>query len=279
MRELWTRRAGPAWFANHDIFARVFRPVSSAVVAAVEPVAGCVVLDVGCGTGGLSRMVACRGGVPVGLDISGTMIDGARRLFPDVRFEVADVQVADLRGFAADGFDRVVSEFGVMFFDDPVAAFANIRGVVKPAASLVFVCWRSRDENAMFTLGTHLLVERMPDPPPPALPGQPGPVAFADRDHVASVLAEAGWVGAEIAAFDVDLRFGADGTDGVEERLAVILFGASGSLAAEQLRPLLGETGWNELLDEVRAELRTRMVDGVVQFPGCMWMVTAANPA
>jgi SAM-dependent methyltransferase len=278
MRDLWTRRAGPGWFAHHDIFARVFEPVSSAIVDAAEPVAGRSVLDVGCGTGGLSRIVADRAGDPVGVDISTTMIDGARQLFPGVRFEVADVQVADLGSFAADGFDRVVSEFGVMFFEDPVAAFENVRSAVTPAATMAFACWRSREENAMFSIGTDLLAARLPDPPPPPMPGQPGPIAFADRDYLATVLADAGWVDTEITAFDVDLRFGADGSDGVEERLAVILSGSTGVTAAEQLPPLLGEDGWNRLLDEVRAEVRTAMVDGVVQFPGRMWMATTHAP-
>ena len=99
--------AGPAWFANHDIFKAVFRPVSSAVIAAAEPLAGRVVLDVGCGTGVLSRLVADRGGTPVGADISATMIDGARQLYPELRFEVVDVQVADLAALAPGGFDAV----------------------------------------------------------------------------------------------------------------------------------------------------------------------------
>ena len=93
------------------------------------------------------------------------------------------------------------------------------------------------------------------------------------------MLDAAGWVDIDIAPLDVDLRFGIDGSDGVEERLAVILSGSTGTLAAEQLRPVLGDDGWEALLDEVRAEVRTSMVDGAVQFPGCIWLVRAAAPA
>jgi SAM-dependent methyltransferase len=279
MREHWTNRAGPAWSVNHDIFTAVFRPVSTAVIAAAEPLAGCVALDVGCGTGGLSRLVADRGARPVGADISASMIDGARKRYPDLRFEVIDVQDGDLATLARGGFDRVVSEFGVMFFDDPVAAFANIAAAVRPQAKMAFACWRSLAENQTFTLGTHLLAERMPDPPPPPTPHQPGPTAFADDSYLARVLEAAGWVDVDIAGLDVDLRFGINGTDGVEERLAVILSGMTGVLATEQLRPALGDEGWEALLDDVRAELRTSMVDGAVQFPGCIWLVRAASAA
>ena len=279
MRELWTNRAGPAWFANHDIFKAVFRPVSSAVIAAAEPLEGHVVLDVGCGTGGLSRLVADRGGSPVGADISAAMIDGARQLYPELRFEVVDVQVDDLIALAPGGFDRVISEFGVMFFDDPVAAFANVVTATRPHGAMAFACWRSLEENRMFSLGTHLLIERMPEPPPRPGPNQPGPTMFADDAYLASVLTSAGWVDLDIAPLDIDLRFGIDGTDGVEERLAVILSGFSGQIAAEQLRPALGDDGWEALLDEVRAEVRTCMVDGAVQFPGAIWLVRAAAPA
>ena len=278
MRELWTNRAGPAWFANHDTFKSVFSPISSAVITAAEPLAGRVVLDVGCGTGGLSRLVADRGGSPVGADISATMVDGARRLYPDLRFEVVDVQDGDLASLAPGGFDRVISEFGVMFFDDPVAAFTNVREAVKAGGTMAFACWRSLEENQMFMLGTHLLVERMPEPPPPPGPHQPGPTMFADEAFLENVLETAGWADIDVAPVDVDLRFGISGSDGVEERLAVILSGSTGQLAAEQLRPALGDDGWEALLDDVRAEVRTSIVDGTVQFPGCIWLVRAIAP-
>jgi SAM-dependent methyltransferase len=277
MRDHWTNRSGPAWSANHDIFKAVFTPVSSAVVAAAEPLTGRTVLDVGCGTGALSRLVADHGGTPIGADISPTMIEGARRFYPELRFEVVDVQDGDLAALAPSGFDAVVSEFGVMFFDDPIAAFANIAGAVRPRATMVLACWRS--DNQMFNVGTHVLADRLPEPPPPPSPGQPGPMAFAESAYLSSVLDAAGWVDIDIAPIDVALRFGHDGSDGVEERLAVILSGSTGALAAEQLRPMLSDADWEALLDEVRDELRTSMVDGAVQFPGRIWLLRAASAA
>ena len=108
--------------------------------------------------------------------------------YPELRFEVVDVQVGNLAALAPGGFDRVISEFGVMFFDDPVAAFTNIAGAMGSPGAMAFACWRSLDENQMFALGTHLLVERMPEPPPPPGPHQPGPTVFADDSYLARVL-------------------------------------------------------------------------------------------
>lgn len=278
MREQWTRFGGPAWFANRHIFASVFTPVFAAILDALGPVEGLDVLDVGCGTGGLSGAIAARGGRAVGVDISETMIDAARDLHPDARFEVADAEDADLRALAASGFDKVTSEFGVMFFDDAVAAFANIAAATKHDGRMAFGCWRSLDENPTFTLGTSVLAERTPEPLPPPSPRTPGAVAFADRDYLADLLDEAGWTGVEIDPFDALLDYSIDGSDGVEERLAIILAGQTGRTAEQQLRPVLGDEGWAALLDDVRAELRRHLVDGRIAFPGAIWLVTARTP-
>ncbi len=166
-----------------------------------------------------------------------------------------------------------------MFFENPVAAFANIREATKPGALMAFVCWRSMAENPTFTLGTHILTDRMPEPPPVAPPNAPGPAAFAEPDVVRAVLDEAGWSRISIEPFDAMCDYGTDGSDGVERRIRIILAGQSGRLAEEQLRPELGEAGWNTLLDEVRGEVRTAIVDGAVRLPGRTWLVTASNPA
>ena len=128
MRDLWTKHGGPAWIAKNQLFESVYAPFNDAVADALEPLAGRTVLDVGCGPGSLSGVITARGGDAVGIDISEPMIDGARELVPGARFEVADAQTDDLAALGpAGGFDAVASRFGVMFFEDPVAAFENIR--------------------------------------------------------------------------------------------------------------------------------------------------------
>ena len=280
MRDQWTNRTGPAWFANHDIFKAVFR-------AGVErrdrrrrirwPER--VVLDVGCGTGALSRLVADRGGTPVGADISATMIEGARQIYPELRFEVVDVQEADLAALAPERLRRGgVGVRGDVLRRPDRRLRQHRRGDAATGAAGVRLLAIAGRELRCSRSAPTCSPSGCQSRPRPRTPHQPGPMAFADRDYLQRVLDAAGWVDIDIAPLDVNLRFGTDGSDGVEERLAVILSGSTGALAAEQLRPALGDARWEALLDDVRDELRTSIVDGAVQFPGCIWIVRAAAP-
>ncbi len=279
MRQNWTDGAA-GWVANEAILDAVFAPVTAAILEQAAPVAGRRLLDVGCGTGTLLAKSAAAGAEVVGVDISEGMAAAARRRVPEATVLIADAQTEDLLAETSGApFDRVVSRFGVMFFEDPEAAFANVRSAAAPGARLVFACWRSEEENPIFSLGSQILIDRLDPQPEPSAPDAPGPTAFADAGRTASMLAAAGWDSVKADALDFTCDYGIDGGDGVEERLATILNGGTGRLAKEQLLPRLGEEGWESLVDEVRAELRRHRVEGVVRFPGAVWIVTASNPA
>lgn len=278
MRENWNAGAA-GWVENEAIFDAVFAPVTAAVLDAAEMGPGHRMLDVGCGSGTLLAAGTGAGASAVGVDISEVMAEAARRRVPEADVIVADAQVTDLlEAVPGKRFDRVVSRFGVMFFDDPVAAFANIRRACEPGARMVFDCWRTEEENPVFTAGSSVILERLESQPEPSDPNAPGPTAFADADRLASLLSDAGWESIGIAPFDFECDYGIGGGDGVEERLASILGSGVGRLAKERLQPELGPEGWEALLDEVRAELRGHLVDGVVKFPGATWLVSATNP-
>ncbi|MCD0445680.1 class I SAM-dependent methyltransferase [Glycomyces sp. A-F 0318] len=279
MRENWATGAA-GWVANQALFDAVYAPVTAAILAEAAPAAGQRVLDVGCGTGTLLEQSAAAGAEVVGVDIAEEMAAAARRRAPEATVLVADAQTADLLAEAPGApFDRVVSRFGVMFFEDPAAAFANLRRAAAPGARLVFACWRSEAENPVFSHGTSVLADRLDPKPEPADPDAPGPTAFADPERPASVLAAAGWGAVSVDAFDFMCDYGIGGSDGVEERLTMILDGRTGRLAREQLVQRLGPEGWESAVDEVRAELIRRLVDGAVRFPVALWLVTATNPA
>lgn len=273
MRRGWAEGAS-GWVANEAILDHTFTQVTDAILDAAGLGPTLRVLDVGCGSGTLLAAAVEKGADAVGVDISPGMVEAARRRVPDATVLVADAQTADLLdGAPGPSFDRVVSRFGVMFFDDPVAAFANIRSAATPDGRLVAAVWRGMDENPVFTLGAGPLLARAEVPVP--APGAPGPTALADADRTRRLLSDAGWDAVEISPLDVTLDYGLDGSDGVEERLATVLAGGVGRTAEAQLRPGMTEDEWEAILEEMREEIRGARVDGVVQIPGAVWLVTA----
>ncbi len=276
MRRYWNDVGAPGWVEHRRLFDAELAPFAEAVIEAIDPGPGRHLLDVGCGTGALAELAIERGASVVGVDIAPPMVAAATERVPGASFSVADAQTDDLG--PQGPFTDVVSRFGVMFFEDPIAAFANIRSATDPGASLAFVCWRSAEENQLFSLGTSVLVKQLDPAPEQPAPGAPGPLSFADPDRVRRVLASSGWVDVAVEPFDAMCDYGIDGSDGVEGRLTMILATSAGTAARAQLEERLGPTGWAELLEEVRAELRSHLVDGRVQFNGAAWLVTATNP-
>ncbi|TDE89590.1 class I SAM-dependent methyltransferase [Occultella glacieicola] len=276
MRAVWsTGSAG--WIRHQHLYDCVFAPFTTALLTAAELAPGHRVLDVGCGTGTLLEAAAAVGADPVGVDISADMVAAARRRVPGARVIVADAQVEDLRaGTSGDPFDRIVSRLGVMFFADPVAAFTNLRSAAAPGARLAFVCWRD-GETDLFHLGLRSLMGRLDDPPGPPPSGVPGPMGLADGARVRQVLAGAGWRDVTVAPVDGDCDYGVDGSDGIEERLAIVLGGQTGRALRAELEPRLGAAGWAAALEQARQEVRERTVDGTVRFVAHAWLVTATT--
>jgi SAM-dependent methyltransferase len=167
--------------------------------------AGGRILDVGCG-GGRTTIAAARdvgpGGEAVGADLSAPLLDLARQRSAEAgvtnaRFVVADAQVARVDGAP---FDAAVSQFGVMFFDDPTAAFANIRSHLHPGGRLTFACWQRAADNPWFSgPAFQSLLPPAPDPEPGKSAG--GPFALADPERTAAILTVAGWSAIERFAY------------------------------------------------------------------------------
>jgi SAM-dependent methyltransferase len=203
---LWNGPAGRAWVEAQELLDRVFAPFEDMLVKAIGAGSGGRALDVGCGTGSTTLGVARRLGPEgrcTGIDISASMITAARVRAERERTSAAFV-CADAQGypFAPGGYDFVVSRFGVMFFEDPVRAFANLRRAAAENAALRFVAWRSAAENPFMTTA-----ERSAAPLLPTLaarrPDSPGQFAFADGDRVQAILEASGWIGIDIQAVDV----------------------------------------------------------------------------
>jgi SAM-dependent methyltransferase len=270
MRAGWSESAA-GWVANEAVIDRAFAPVTDAILAAADLDGAARLLDVGCGSGTLLAETVARGVAAVGVDISPPMVEAARARVPSATVVIGDAQTDDLLALApGPSFDRVVSRFGVMFFADPRAAFANLRAACSPGARLALACWRSTEENPNFTLGSRVIAARSGEPLP--VSGQRGPTAFADGTLVREILTGAGWSAAAVQPLDFSVRYGSADSDGVEDRLAFVL----SRTPAERLRASITGQEWAELIEDVRADIRTALTDGgVVVIPGAVWIVTA----
>ncbi|ATY32135.1 class I SAM-dependent methyltransferase [Sphingomonas psychrotolerans] len=202
---LWNGSAGQAWVDGQDLLDRLFAPFEQLLVEGALAQVADDVLDIGCGTGSTTVAVAraLAAARCTGLDISAPMIEAARaragwEALP-VDFVVGD---AETHGFEARRFDRIVSRFGVMFFADPVAAFANLRGSARDGAALDLIVWRSAEDNPFM-----ITAERAAAPLLPCLParkaGGPGQFGFADPDRVRTILGEGGWGDVAVRPLDI----------------------------------------------------------------------------
>lgn len=279
MQQQWSESAR-GWVANARTFDAVSLPFTEAILSSADIQPEHLVLDIGCGTGALLHRAIFLGATPVGVDISETMAQAAHRHVPKATVVVGDAETIDFISASPGGrpFDRVVSRFGVMFFDDPVAAFQNILRATAPGAVMTFVCWRNA-ENPMLSLGTELLAAHLGPSVDTLHTTAAGPLAFGDAERVRAVLEEAGWGQIAIEPFDGLCDFSTDTSNGVEERLAIILSTETGRRAQAEIRPRLGRRGWDALLTEVRTELRQNLVDGAMRVIGRTWIVGAVNPA
>lgn len=204
--KLWNGVSGRAWVETQDLIDLVFKPFEGLLVDAVSAGAGRRVLDVGCGTGSTTLAVARRLGARghcLGVDISAPMITAARaraeREGTPVEFILADAQT---HVFAPASLDMIISRFGVMFFGDPVRAFANLRRASADGAELRVIAWRSPSENPFMTTAERAAAPLLPNLPA-RRPDVPGPFAFADSGRVHRLLEESGWAEIDIQPIDV----------------------------------------------------------------------------
>ncbi|QCI68462.1 class I SAM-dependent methyltransferase [Phreatobacter stygius] len=269
---LWNGRAGQAWVEAQEVINRMFRPIEELLVEAVSAGPGGRVLDVGCGTGSITlavaRLAGAKGGC-VGIDISEPMIAAARasaeRDGTPARFIIADAQT---HAFEPASFDMIISRFGVMFFDDPVRAFANLRRAARADAELSFVAWRGAEDNPFMTTAERAAAPLLPDMPA-RRPGAPGQFAFADQGRVRQILEDSGWAGIEIRPIDMACTL-------PETELAGYLtrFGPLGQILPE----LAAETRAG-VVDTVRAAFDPYVHGAEVRYTAACWLVRARAPA
>lgn len=193
--EYWNGEGGRRWLAHMDQTERLLEPLTASLYDAAAVAAGEAVLDIGCGGGATSREFAQRvgpAGRVTGVDVSAPILAVAReraRGLANLTFVAADAATA---AAPAQRFDVMVSRFGVMFFANPRAAFANLRQWLVPGGRVAFLCWQSLDRNPWMSVPAREAFRVVPAPPRPE-PDTPGPFAFADAERTVGILREAGF--------------------------------------------------------------------------------------
>jgi len=206
----WNDEAGARWAALQERTDAAFAVMTEAALDYASPQTDEAVLDVGCGCGEtvleLARRVGPNGNV-MGVDVSKAMLDLAaertrRRHLTNVQLVLAD---ASTHRFSEGAYDLAFSRFGVMFFDNPVKAFANIKRSLRDGGRLTFTCWRDLSQNPWFFVPLaaakpYLGPQAQPDPE------SPGPLSFADPNRVRLILQRAGFTTIELIQYDTMMR-------------------------------------------------------------------------
>lgn len=269
----WNGPAGERWAREQAVLDRAFASFTVRLLAEAALGPGQRALDVGCGCGTTTLAIAeavGSAGAVVGIDVSDPMLEHARaRSAGRTNVEYVRADASTFRFEVA--FDVAISRFGVMFFRDPTAAFANIRSALRPGAHIVFACWRPVADNEWVRVPYEVATRYVPPDPPPG-PDEPGPFSFGDRARIERILAGSGFSAVSITPFDAETVVSEEGLD------AAVEFAMDNGPTGRLLRdaPAAAKGRVREALD---ARLRPFARRDRIAMGGATWIVSASAPA
>ena len=231
------------------------------------------ILDIGCGGGQTtfeaSEMVGENGYV-VGADISKILLDLAESKYANTKnleFKYCDVQNYE---FKVNSFSKVISRFGVMFFENPIEAFKNIYNSIQEGGSLNFVCWTNVMENEFFTDPTNIIIKHI-NKEFPEITRAPGPLAFSEEDYVKEILMSSKFKNVKIEKVYSSIST----NDSAEKDGALLLkLGLGGRLLADAN---LSKKELSIIRDEMVEISQKRQKDGKITYKACLNYVSATK--
>ncbi|CAA2107282.1 Demethylmenaquinone methyltransferase [Methylobacterium bullatum] len=280
-REYWNGEVGARWARNQRRIDAVFAPLTAALFEAARLRVDGSALDIGCGAGDCAifaaRRLGPRGRV-VAADLSAPLLDVAREragieapALAPIAFVEADAQVHE---FGDAAFEHAISRFGVMFFEDSGAAFANIRKSLVPGGSLTFLCWRRIEDNPWITVPRNLVLPLVPEPEPgPA--DAPGPFRFAEAETLGAVLAQAGFLDITLEAIDRPLTLARSGEGAARDAAEAAADFATELGPVSRLLRDQPDSVREEALRRVSDDFAKRAVSGAVTLEAGCWLVSA----
>ncbi len=250
----------------------MLEPLGDAALAAARPLAGERAIDIGCGCGAttiaLAQRVGANGRV-LGIDISEPMLERARERCAALGLTNVELLACRRAARARSARQRLTfSRFGIMFFEDPVAALDNVGRGLRKDGRLTFVCWQDRDRNPWMGIPLAAALQHVPAPPP-QVPGAPGPWAFADPDRLAGILAAAGFADESIEPVEHDLLVG-----GAANLDGAVAF----AIDSGWMRSVLGdidEDTRRRVADYIRLAFEAYATSDGVRIPSATWVVRA----
>jgi ubiquinone/menaquinone biosynthesis C-methylase UbiE len=271
--EAWNGAESVHYIDYADRYDRQVAPFTDALLDRAQLGARDHVLDVGCGSGTTTLAAASAASTALGIDISEPLLQVASERARSASIDNAEFVVADAQTHAFESeFDVVLSQFGLMFFDDPVAAFANLRRALAPGGRMVFVCWQALQANEWLMILHRALARRVALPALGGLAAGPGMFALKDPDETAALLDAAGFTTPDLEPIAPTLLLGGGGT--LDDSLEFLL---GTGIARGLLGRLEGESR-AEVIEEVRDGLASHYEEGAgISLGASGWLVSAGR--
>ena len=267
----WNSKSGKAWVTNDSKMNSQLEVITTRLFKEFKTLQGQRILDVGCGSGKTSKLLSDQvgsSGSVEGVDISKPLLELAHDKYgkiKNINFINADAQSFE---FKKSYYDRIVSRFGVMFFENSIAAFTNMHHALKPNGTLNFVCWSAIEENEFFILPLEIVLKYLKKP----IPGPskaPGPLAFSDKTYLLNILKLSGFKNINIKAVETKML----SFDPVKEQ--VRFFNKMG-LAARMKKEASFDAQIHEKIDhELEAELIKRTDANCTSLKATVYYVSA----
>ena len=271
--EFWNEGIGRKWVEEDDSMNERLSILTKELFLRSNIKRDDKILDIGCGGGqttfDASEMVGENGYV-VGADISKILLDLAESKYANTKnleFKYCDVQNYE---FKVNSFSKVISRFGVMFFENPIEAFKNIYNSIQEGGSLNFVCWTNVMENEFFTDPTNIIIRHL-NKEFPEITRAPGPLAFSEADYVKEIL-----VSSQFKNVKVEKVYSSISTNDSAEKDGDLLLklGLGGRLLADAN---LSKKELSVIRDEMVEISQKRLKNGKITYKACLNYVSATK--
>ena len=271
--EYWNKGIGQKWVKEDSSLNERFSILTKEFFSRANINKNEKVLDIGCG-GGITSFEASKlvgkDGYVLGADISEILLDLAKKNYSNIEnleFKYCDVQNYK---FKKNIFSKVISRFGVMFFENPIVAFRNIYNSIQDGGSLHFVCWTNILENEFFTAAANIIIKHL-NKEFPQVTRAPGPFAFSEKKYVKQILNASGFKNIK-----VDKIYTSISTYDDSKKDGELLFniGLAGRLLAEEN---LSEEELSKIKNKIIEMAQKRQIDGKINYKACLNFVSATK--